>query len=225
MADLETIRQKLASEIIKNGYTFRQISLKIGRKDSYIQQYIRYGFPKRLSEIDRRKVCHLLQMDEKELIDDELINNGIDHPMSLNFGDNLGNPADFVMIDIYAPRPNTSFYDSVIGRMALNFREFSTWCSANPYSLRIIRIEGDYMEPALPTGSLILYDSSIKQYKGDGIYIVSLNHVVQVKRVQQVEKNKYLLLSDNPQYKDIICEDTDIELLGRAISCLSTQML
>lgn len=225
MANLESIRQKLAQQITKSGYTFRQISLKIGRKDSYVQQYIRYGFPKRLNEIDRRKICHLLQMDEKELIDDELISNILTEPAYLNIKENLDNPADFIMIDIYAHRPNTSFNDSVIGRMTLNFREFSTWCTANPYNLRIIRIEGDYMEPALPIGSLILYDSSIQQYKGDGIYIVSTNDVVQIKRIQQVEKDQYLILSDNPQYKDITSNHEDLHFLGRAINCLSTQML
>lgn len=225
MADLETVRQKLAQQIVKSGQTFRQLSLRIGRKDSYIQQYIRYGFPKRLSEIDRRKICHLLQMDEKELIDDELINNGIDHPMSLSFTDNLGDPADFAMIDIYAPNLSSELCNSIIGRMALNVKEFSTWCKASPRNLRIIRIEGDYMEPALPSGSLILYDRSIKQYRGDGIYIVAIKNIIQVKRVQQIENGNYLLLSDNPQYKNVTCKEKDIRLLGRAINCLSTQML
>ena len=47
MADLNGIRKKLEKKILAGGHTFREVSLKIGRKDSYIQQYIKYGFPKR----------------------------------------------------------------------------------------------------------------------------------------------------------------------------------
>ena len=72
MPSLEDIRTYLKEEIERNGFSFRDISLKIGRKDSYIQQYIKYGFPKRLSEIDRKKIALMLNIDEKELIDEEL---------------------------------------------------------------------------------------------------------------------------------------------------------
>ena len=72
MSDFETIRIKLADIIHKKGYNFRELSLKIGRKDSYIQQYIKYGLPRRLNEIDRKKICHILNINEEDLIDDEL---------------------------------------------------------------------------------------------------------------------------------------------------------
>ena len=42
MANLETIRKRLAKLITEKGHTYREVSLKIGRKDSYIQQYIKY---------------------------------------------------------------------------------------------------------------------------------------------------------------------------------------
>ena len=56
MANLDEIRKIVDDYIGKRGYTYRDISLKIGRKDSYIQQYIKYGFPKRLNEVDRKKI-------------------------------------------------------------------------------------------------------------------------------------------------------------------------
>ena len=72
MSDLEVVRKRVG-EIIKNkGYTYRDISLKIGRKDSYIQQYVKYGLPRRLNELDRKKLCQILNMNEDDLIDDEL---------------------------------------------------------------------------------------------------------------------------------------------------------
>lgn len=73
MSNFEEVREKLKEAIENNGFSCRDVSLRIGRKDSYIQQYIKYGFPKRLSEIDRKKVAELLKIDEELLIDDELM--------------------------------------------------------------------------------------------------------------------------------------------------------
>jgi hypothetical protein len=73
MPNFEEVRENLKEAIENNGFSCRDVSLRIGRKDSYIQQYIKYGFPKRLSEIDRKKVAELLKIDEELLIDDELM--------------------------------------------------------------------------------------------------------------------------------------------------------
>lgn len=225
MADLETVRQRLAEQIINSGHTFRQISLKIGRKDSYIQQYIRYGFPKRLSEIDRRRVCHILHLDEKELIDDELITSGIERPTKISLVDTLDNPTDFVTIDIYAPRPNVELRNSIIGRMALNFKELADWCGANPQKLRILRIEGDSMEPTLAAGNLVLYDAGSGQFRGDGIYVITINRLMQARRVQQTDKDTFALISDNPNYKEVTCSREDFLIHGRAIGNISSRRL
>lgn len=53
MADIEEIRRKIDRLISEKGFNYRDVSLKIGRKDSYIQQYVKYGYPRRLKEIDR----------------------------------------------------------------------------------------------------------------------------------------------------------------------------
>ncbi len=225
MADLETVRQKLAEQITESGLTFRQISLKIGRKDSYIQQYIRYGFPKRLSEIDRRRVCRILHMNEKELIDDELITSGIARPTKLSMIDSLDNPTDYVMIDIYAPSLNTKLHDSVVGRIALNRKDFPDWCGPRPQKLRILRIEGDYMEPALPAGSMVLYDADTGEFRGDGIYIITVNNLAQAKRIQQTGKNTFILINDNPNYKEMTCKKEDFIIHGRAVSSIVSRRL
>ena len=100
MADLQTIRKRLEKYILDSNHTFREVSLKIGRKDSYIQQYVKYGFPKRLNEVDRKKVCQLLNISEKELIDDELLQSGAARPPLFENDDLTGSAADFVAIDI-----------------------------------------------------------------------------------------------------------------------------
>ena len=100
MPDLITIRKRLEKQILSTGHTFREVSLNIGRKDSYIQQYVKYGFPKRLSEIDRKRVCQYLDMEEKELMDDELMQNSSTESSVLNLQEITEKQNDFICIDI-----------------------------------------------------------------------------------------------------------------------------
>lgn len=225
MADLEMIRARLEKKITTSGHTFREVSLKIGRKDSYIQQYIKYGFPKRLSEIDRKKICQYLGMEEKELIDDELIKSGAADFPALKMQNIKQNVEDFVLIDIYEPQNFKNLEDGIIGRMAVNYKAFYGWFNGNPYNIRMIRYNSDSMEPMVASGSLVMYDSSQVAYNGDGIYIISYDNQITLKRIQKTSSEGYILKTENPRYQDIRCEPDEIEILGRAINCMHTRPL
>lgn len=225
MADLITIRKRLEKQILSTGHTFREVSLNIGRKDSYIQQYIKYGFPKRLNEIDRKRVCQYLDMEEKELIDDELMKNGVPESPILKLKEIGDDAYDFICIDIYEPKPDTALNEHIIGRMAINYKEFYGWCNGNPYNLKIIRFNSDSMEPTVLSGSLIIFDSSVLEYSGDGLYIIRYDGQITLKRLQKTSSGTYILKSENPRYQDIRCENEEIEIMGRAINCLSSRPL
>ena len=224
MADLETIRKKLEKYIIENNHTFREISLKIGRKDSYIQQYVKYGFPKRLNEMDRKKICQILNIPEKELLDDELLKNAITPP-SYEDEDIRSSNNEFISLDIHATRPSSNIYENIIGRMSLSFIEFGHWLSGNPFELKVLKFEGDYMEPTILNGSLIIFDSHISSYRGDGVYVIKIGEAVQVKRLQQIDAKTMMLKVDSPRYQDINCKISDITILGRALYQLSGRTL
>ena len=225
MADLQTIRKRLEQHILDSKHTFREVSLKIGRKDSYIQQYVKYGFPKRLNEVDRKKVCQFLNISEKELIDDELLQSGVT-PSSLFEDDNLAaSAADFVAIDICSSADGTEFQNNVIGRMELNFAEFGNWCASNPFNLRFIRLDGDYMEPTLPNGSLVLFNSGVNDYNGDGIYVIETGGAIQIKRLQKTAVDTYALKVDSPRYQDLYQKKSKVKIIGRAVFCLSGRSL
>lgn len=225
MADLSTIRKRLEKSILAHGHTFREISLKIGRKDSYIQQYIKYGFPKRLNELDRKKICQLLDIDEKELIDDELLKTGFHDTPILPMNDIKGNLSDFVTIDIFEPKANQPLEQCLIGRMAVNYKEFYGWFNGNPYNIKMIRYNSDSMEPTIASGSLIMYDSSQMAYSGDGLYIIIYDNQITLKRLQKTYGDNYILKSENPRYQDIRCEKDEIEIIGKTINCLNTRPL
>lgn len=225
MSDLIAIRKKLERKILSGGHTFREISLKIGRKDSYIQQYIKYGFPKRLNEVDRKKVCQLLDIDESELIDDELLKSGVKEINLINLAEQNVNPADFLKIDIYDMKSSNKPEETIIGQLAINYKEFFGWCNGNPENLKIVRLSGDNMEPTILSGSLIMYDTSILEYSGDGIYIIRYDDRVTLKRIQRTSNEQYILKSENPRYQDIRCSLDELNILGRVINVLTSRSL
>ena len=225
MADLNGIRKKLEKKILAGGHTFREVSLKIGRKDSYIQQYIKYGFPKRLNEVDRKKVCQLLELDEAELIDDELLKSGIKDVNLIKLTEKNVNPTDFLRIDIYDMKSSERPEENVIGQLAINYKEFFGWCNGNPENLKIMRLSGDNMEPTILSGSLIMYDTSVLEYSGDGIYIIRYDDRITLKRVQRTSNEQYILKSENPRYQDVRCSLEELNILGRVINVLTSRSL
>ena len=225
MADTAAVRKKLEQIIASTNHTFREVSLNIGRKDSYIQQYIKYGLPKRLNEIDRKRVCRFLDIEESELIDDELLRDGMPESPLLKLDDISDNLADFIAIDIYDPQPRQALHNHVIGRIAINYKEFFGWCNGNPYNLKMIRLNSDAMEPTVPSGSLIIYDSCVLEFSGDGLYILRYDDQIMLKRLQMTSPDHFLLKSENPRYQDIRCDASEVEVLGRAINCLASRPL
>lgn len=226
MADLETVRKRLEKKIISGGHTFREVSLKIGRKDSYIQQYVKYGFPKRLSEVDRKKVCQFLNMNENDLVDDELLESGLSKPELISNKNEPPVPAgDFTAIDIYSPRPETDLYKTLSGRMALKIKDFPEWCGSYAHNLQIIRVNTDSMTPTCASGSLLMCSMDVKEYQGDGIYIVKHGNYVQIKRVQKISADNYLLKADNHHYENITCSTANLEIIGKAISIITSRLL
>jgi len=225
MSDLEVVRKRVG-EIIKNkGYTYRDISLKIGRKDSYIQQYVKYGLPRRLNELDRKKLCQILNMNEDDLIDDELKSTTDSYTGNIGLGSAEVAARDYIDVDILSYKASNKYQGEIIGKMWLNYTEFGNWCYTNPYNLKIIRQDSDSMEPSITSGNLVIYDSSIRDYIGDGIYIVRIGAIVQVKRIQMESGLLFTIKSDNDLYEDINYHREDIEIMGRATYNLGGERL
>lgn len=222
MADLNIIRKRLEKYILDSGHTFREISLKIGRKDSYIQQYIKYGFPKRLNEMDRKKVCALLAIDESEMIDDELRQYGVKTRI---LGKNDVKAEEFTVVDICHFSRDIPVGTEIIGRMALNHQQFGDWLGGSKTSLKLVRVDGDSMEPTISFGSLVFCDTSVNKFIGDGIYAVIVAGAILLKRVQKTAGNRYLLKVDNPHYQDMELPLKEVEIWAKVFGCLQPAKL
>lgn len=230
MADIEEIRQKIDQLITEKGFNYREISLKIGRKDSYIQQYVKYGYPRRLKEIDRARLAQLLGIADTELMDDEIIAS----KASGGYGKNMNMISDIVKtaaseekemvaIDILNPKADSSrFTQNIIGRQYLskNILEDLTYSKAQ--NIKIMKISSDAMKPSINPGDYVWVDISYKTPETDGLYLLVNGKDINIRRLQTSPLDGSVEIScDNPQYKSYQAKDVkQLKVMGKVITVM-----
>lgn len=65
--DLDPVRRRIVELAERQGLTLKQLSLKLGRNHAYIQQFVRRGSPRELSESTRIKLAAIFGVLESEL--------------------------------------------------------------------------------------------------------------------------------------------------------------
>lgn len=110
--------------------------------------------------------------------------------------------------------------DHVIGSMTLSPNWIGkTIPGTSIPSLRFIHAYGDSMSPTFNDGDVLLVDTSKRNPNIDGVYVMSANQRLYVKRVRQRLDGKYEISSDNPNVKtvDVLNGDHEVSLLGRVV--------
>ncbi|NRA88115.1 MAG: helix-turn-helix transcriptional regulator [Rhizobiales bacterium] len=90
----------------------------------------------------------------------------------------------------------------------------------NPAFASAITVTGDSMDPTIRNGDTLLIDTSIKEIRDNGIYIVVVNGMTMVKRVHIKLNRSITLISDNLNYPDeeIIFDEThQLHIAGRVM--------
>lgn len=108
-----------------------------------------------------------------------------------------------------------------IGTMMLDRRYVEKELNANPRTLTALGVAGDSMEPTLRNGDVVLVDNS--QKSGDGIFIIQVDDILYIKRVQTLfNKGIIRLTSDNGFYApmDIDAKVDNVNILGRVVCSL-----
>ncbi|MFZ4214802.1 XRE family transcriptional regulator [Pantoea endophytica] len=88
-----------------------------------------------------------------------------------------------------------------------------------PKAVRFLIVNGDGMSPTLDTGDLVYLDTRITQFTTDGIYAFFFADTLHIKRLQ-MKKDRLLVLSDNPLYREWYIDNDDVTLftpLGKVI--------
>lgn len=88
---------------------------------------------------------------------------------------------------------------------------------SSPDNLSIITGWGDSMIGTIEHGDLLLVDRGITSFTKEGVYLLSWDGDLYVKRVQKASKDKFLLISDNDKYKPIEADICDVIIQARVL--------
>jgi phage repressor protein C with HTH and peptisase S24 domain len=204
-------REILERLCVERGEDFAGLSRLIGRNSAYIQQFVRRGVPRKLSESDRRKLARYFSVPESMLGGP-----GGDY-----------DPAQSSLVPVMQSAVRASAGPGVIpdGESARPYFAFDErWLrrltSASPGQLSVIRVEGDSMAPTLADGDDILIDRNDSNERlRDGVYVLRVDEALVVKRLAlHPIARRVTVQSDNPAYSDWPdCELKDVHCIGRVI--------
>ncbi len=193
------------------GISLARLSELIGRNQTYLQQFIRKGSPRRLEERDRRTLAQFFGIAESELGAPEDISS---IPASkLHRGDWVDVPR--LALGASAGPGAVPVEEQAVGA----FRFAARWLreqGLDPAMLSAIRVEGDSMETTLRDGDEILVDRTPRPLR-DGIHVVRTGDALLVKRLDLAIPGKIALVSDNPAYRTIELAPGDEEVIGRVV--------
>jgi phage repressor protein C with HTH and peptisase S24 domain len=204
-------REILERLCVERGEDFAGLSRLIGRNSAYIQQYVRRGVPRKLSESDLRKLARYFSVPESMLGgpegDYDLAQSNLVPIMRSAVRASAGPGA---IPNGESARPYFAFDERWLRRLT----------SASPGQLSVVRVEGDSMAPTLADGDDILIDrNDCDDRLRDGIYVLRVDEALVVKRLAlHPIARRVTVQSDNPDYSDWpVCELMHVLCIGRVI--------
>ncbi|HLV07197.1 MAG TPA: S24 family peptidase [Croceibacterium sp.] len=199
-------RDKLAILARERGSSLAALSRMLGRNSSYLQQYITKGSPRKLEEVDRRRLAQFFGVSEHE----------------------LGAPEEKSHIPagewVEVPRLplEASAGPGAIGAQEMPFDAFRfsrRWLreqGLDPAMLSLIQVVGDSMDPLLRDGDEILVDRTPRPFR-EGVHVVRLGEALHVKLLQAVPPGSLRLISSNPAYEPVEVAVADVDVVGRVV--------
>ncbi len=190
----------------ERGSSLASLSRMLGRNNTYLQQYITKGSPRKLEEEDRRKLATFFGVSETEL----------GAPQENSYASDR----DWVDVPRLAVEISAGPGAANGEELAFDAFRFSRkWLreqGLEPGKLSAVRVIGDSMEPLLREGDDLLVDLSPKPFR-DGIHVVRLDDSLLVKRVASQGGGRFSLLSQNLAYPPISVEGSAMEIIGRVV--------
>lgn len=217
--DSTAIRQRLDALIESRGEDYASLSRLLGRNASYIQQFIKRGVPRRLSESDRRILAQHFGIAE------HLLGGPAETSRPLFNRPGLARAADdYVLIPQYQVRASAgpgALPDSEAPTASIAFQAgFIRDLSASPAdSLAVLTVEGDSMFPTLANSDQILVDTADRLATRDGIYVLRVEDALMVKRLSLNPATRRLTIrSDNDAYPTWAdCDPGAVHIIGRVV--------
>lgn len=82
--------------------------------------------------------------------------------------------------------------------------------------IKLITANGTSMQGTIENGDVLFVDVTVRQFDGDGIYVISRFNEIQVKRLQRLHGKKLAIISDN---KDNLPETLNAQEANEVVVC------
>jgi hypothetical protein len=206
--------------ISARGEDYASLSRLLGRNPTYIQQFVKRGVPRRLSETDRRVLAQHFGIAERLLgaLDETGSRAVIARPGLAQRAE------DYVLIPQLAIEASAGSGiepgdETPLAVLAFQANWVRSIASGRPEALTVIGVEGDSMLPTLADGDQILVDTDDRERLRDGIYVLRTDEALLVKRLSVNPATRRLTIrSDNeayPSWDD--CDPAGVHVVGRVV--------
>ena len=230
MEKIKQIKARVGELIKERGLSLNSLSLQFGKSGTYLHKFINFDSPKRLDEDVRRKLALILEVDEQELTDRPILPahmsgiNMVAEKIGSLFTKSNEDVAVIDMIDATACCGDgiDNLPEKVCGHWKLPLAEFKSLASGNPNNIKMLRVQGDSMQPTINEGDFVWVDVSNNFVGSDGIYLIRMATGLAVKRLQAGLSN-VVIKSDNPTYSDITAEVGELKIIGKVVHILNSR--
>ncbi len=212
----DSARERLDALIRQSGEGYAALSRMLGRNPAYLQQYVKRGVPRRLAELDRRRLAQHFGVNERLL---GAPGGAHPEPAPEKPEPVSGEPCRYLLVPYLDPSNGRAIAGPPKAALALDPGFAMQISAGRPASLATHRIEGDSMVPILTDGDNVLVDTDDRWVVRDGIYALRTASGILVKRISVHPVSKRLsILSDNPAYPSFSdCDPAAIGIIGRII--------
>lgn len=95
----------------------------------------------------------------------------------------------------------------------------------SPANLSIITGWGESMAPTIKSKDPVIVDRGITDFMGDGVYVITWDGMLYIKRLQSAGDSKLELISDNPKHKDRVVNADEVSIHARVLLVWNAQKL
>jgi phage repressor protein C with HTH and peptisase S24 domain len=199
-------REKLANLAQRRGSSLAALSRMLGRNPSYLQQYITKGSPRKLEEVDRRRLAQFFGVGEADL----------GGPEEISYA-TQGDWVEVPRLPLEASAGPGAVSAEEVPFDAFRFsRRWLREQGLEPAMLSSIRVMGDSMDPLLRDGDEILVDRTPRPFR-EGVHVVRLGEALHVKLLQAVPPERLRLISKNDAYEPVDVAMADVDVVGRVV--------
>jgi hypothetical protein len=198
------VRATLERLILKSGDGYAALSRLIGRNPAYIQQYLRRGVPRRLSEDDRHRLARHFGVSEVQLGARTAAARTLSPDSSQHRAVEVG-----WLANAEAGAAGLLLDEGLLQRIAGGRHD---WLAAH-------LVQGDSMAPTLLDGDHVLVDTADRQPLRDGLYAIESESRPVLKRLSINPATQLVaILSDNAAYPSFPdCDPAQIRVIGRVV--------